>query len=135
LGRHWLGVGLLGCQVEDLTIVVLVHELAHAYTQNGADIEGRRWATISFAKAETALKEGLAQYYTDRAALRRFSQDFLGSATGASGTLSSPRAVGGKFIPGGRSPRHEVRRWNEGKLSDFNLRLAAAREGLDPARA
>jgi hypothetical protein len=39
--------------------VVLAHELAHAYTQLGADIDGRRWAAPSFAKAETALKEGL----------------------------------------------------------------------------
>jgi hypothetical protein len=76
---YWGVIGLvsecLGCQVEDLTIVVLVHELAHAYTQNGADIEGRRWATISFAKAETALKEGLAQYYTDRV-LRRLERRY-----------------------------------------------------------
>ena len=32
----------LGCAVEDLAIVVLTHELAHAYTQLGADIEGHR---------------------------------------------------------------------------------------------
>src|SRR4029077_10395808 len=45
----------LGCDVEDLTVVVLTHELAHAYTQLGADIEGRRWAAPLFAKAEIAL--------------------------------------------------------------------------------
>ena len=50
--------------------MVLTHELAHAYTQLGADIDGRRWAAASFAKAETELKEGLAQYYTERV-LRR----------------------------------------------------------------
>ncbi len=37
----------LGCAVEDLAIVVLTHELAHAYTQLGADIEGLRWAAPS----------------------------------------------------------------------------------------
>lgn len=45
---YWGVVGLvaewMGCAVEDLAIVVLAHELAHAYTQLGADIEGRRWA-------------------------------------------------------------------------------------------
>jgi hypothetical protein len=51
--------GWLGCAVDDLAIVVLTHELAHAYTQLGADIDGRRWAAASFAKAETELKEGL----------------------------------------------------------------------------
>jgi hypothetical protein len=67
---YWGVIGLvsewLGCSIEE----VLAHELAHAYTQLGADIDGRRWAAPSFAKAETALKEGLAQYYTDRV-LRR----------------------------------------------------------------
>jgi hypothetical protein len=62
---YWGVIGLisawLGCTVEDLTIVVLTHELAHAYTQLGADIDGRRWAAASFMKAETGLKEGLAQ--------------------------------------------------------------------------
>jgi hypothetical protein len=41
----------LGCGIEDLAIVVLARELAHAYTQLGADIDGRRWAAPSFAKA------------------------------------------------------------------------------------
>jgi hypothetical protein len=71
---YWGVIGLvsewLGCEVEDLAIVVLTHELAHAYTQLGADIEGRRWPAPLFARAETALKEGLAQYYTERV-LRR----------------------------------------------------------------
>jgi hypothetical protein len=62
---YWGVIGLvsewLGCSVEDLTVVVLTHELAHAYTQLGADIEGRRWPARAFAAAATALKEGLAQ--------------------------------------------------------------------------
>lgn len=51
---YWGVIGwvaeLLGCDVEDLTIVVLTHELAHAYTQLGADIEGRSWAAPLFSK-------------------------------------------------------------------------------------
>lgn len=54
----------LGIRVEDLTAVVLAHELAHAYTHLGMDIEGQRWEVKSFQGSERELKEGLAQYYT-----------------------------------------------------------------------
>lgn len=140
---YWGVIGLvsgwLGCGVEDLAIVVLAHELAHAYTQLGADIEGRRWAVSSFAKADTALKEGLPQYYTDRV-LHRLESRYSGALRVFLGLLpgqpepyrahqpwldgSSPEAV--------RRAMLEVRRWNEGKLADFNRRLEAARRGLDP---
>jgi hypothetical protein len=56
--------GLLGCSVESLTVVVLAHELAHAYTHLGADIDGRRWDSLAFANSTHELIEGLAQYYT-----------------------------------------------------------------------
>ncbi|MDI3469867.1 MAG: hypothetical protein OJF62_001930 [Pseudolabrys sp.] len=140
---YWGVIGLVsewfGCGIEDLAIVVLTHELAHAYTQLGADIEGRRWAAPSFAKAETALKEGLAQYYTDRV-LRRLERRYGGALNVFLGLLpgqpepyrahqpwvetSSPEAV--------RRAMLEVRRWNEGKLADFNRRLGAAQKELAP---
>lgn len=140
---YWGVIGLvselLGCGVDDLAIVVLTHELAHAYTQLGADIEGRRWAAPSFAKAETALKEGLAQYYTDRV-LRRLERRHAGALKVFLDLLpgqpepyrahqpwvenSSPEAV--------RRAMLEVRRWNEGKLADFNQRLEAAQKELGP---
>ena len=60
---YWGVIGLvadwMGVAVEDLALVVLTHELAHAYTQLGADIEGRRWPAQCFAGAESSLKEGL----------------------------------------------------------------------------
>ena len=56
--------------IENLTIVVLAHELAHAYTQLGADIDGRRWSPIGFKETEVDLKEGLAQYFTKRVLAR-----------------------------------------------------------------
>lgn len=59
--------GALGCSVEALAAVTLTHELAHAYTQLGADIDGRRWPASDFSKTELPLAEGLAQYYTERA--------------------------------------------------------------------
>jgi hypothetical protein len=57
---------LLGVSVAALTVKVLAHELAHAYTHRGADADGRRWDSAGLRNAERALKEGLAQYYTYR---------------------------------------------------------------------
>ena len=140
---YWGVIGLvsewMGCSVEDLTVVVLTHELAHAYTQLGADIEGRRWPASAFAAAESGLKEGLAQYYTDRV-LRRLERRFGGALKVYEAMLPgqpeayrthqnwvqdySPEAV--------RRAMLEVRRWGEGKLADFNRRLDDAREQLEP---
>lgn len=57
---------VLDCKPEDLFIVVLTHELAHAFTQLGADIEGFRWPVHRFDQADLEVVEGLAQYYTHR---------------------------------------------------------------------
>lgn len=142
---YWGVIGLVaewkGCTVEDLTIVVLTHELAHAYTQLGADIEGRRWPAAVFAKAETGLKEGLAQYYTERV-LHRLEKRYSGALEVYKAMLPQqpddyrthelwvkdfyPEAV--------RLAMLEVRRWQEGKLKDFNRRLEAAQKGLHPKR-
>jgi hypothetical protein len=56
--------GMLAVEIEPLTAVVLIHEIAHAYTHLGADIDGERWGSINFSNSKRALKEGLAQYYT-----------------------------------------------------------------------
>jgi hypothetical protein len=65
---YWMVVGfmagVLGVPVEALTLVVAAHELAHAYTHLGRDIDGERWKTESFAAANLAITEGLAQFYT-----------------------------------------------------------------------
>ena len=140
---YWGVIGIvsewMGCGVEDLTIVVLAHELAHAYTQLGADIEGRRWPASAFARAETEVKEGLAQYYTDRV-LNRLYKRYPGALEAYETMLprqppayrtheewvqtSTPEAV--------RRAMLELRRWNEGELSEFNRRLADAHEQLEP---
>ncbi len=140
---YWGVIGLcaewMGCTVEDLTVVVLTHELAHAYTQLGADIDGRRWPATVFNRVEMGLAEGLAQYYTDRVLNRvqkqhpaalgvflkmqpqqpepyRAHQPWL--------TAYSPEAV--------RRAMLEVRYWKELKLSDFNRRLNKAQQELHP---
>ena len=145
IALYWCVIGLvsdwLGCSVEDLTIVVLAHELAHAYTQLGADIEGRRWPSYHFGKAETELKEGLAQFYTIRA-LQRLQGRFPGAIAAFETLLLkqpgpyhahepwveqySPEAV--------RQAMLEVRRWREGTLTQFGNRLARAAEQLKPLK-
>jgi hypothetical protein len=65
---YWVVIGVtartLGVTVEALTIVVLAHELAHAYTHLGRDIDNERWATGHFAGSDLDIVEGLAQFYT-----------------------------------------------------------------------
>ena len=66
---YWGVIGLiaqmLGISIEALASVVLIHELGHAYTHCGADIDGERWSSKTFSEADHELKEGLAQYYTE----------------------------------------------------------------------
>lgn len=70
ISLYWGVIGLiaktLGVDIHALTAVVLAHELAHAYTHLGYDINGHRWNDESWRFSEPALIEGLAQYYTER---------------------------------------------------------------------
>ncbi|MCS3921321.1 hypothetical protein Q2T83_18325 (plasmid) [Fervidibacter sacchari] len=64
---YWMVIGAvarwLGVSVEGLTVVVLTHEMVHAYTHLGTDIDGLR-CCVCFLKAKPAVREGLAQYFT-----------------------------------------------------------------------
>ena len=66
---YWMVIGImaatLGVTAESLTVVVMAHELAHAYTHLGCDIDGKKWETNAFASSEIAIVEGLAQFYTE----------------------------------------------------------------------
>jgi hypothetical protein len=66
---YWMVIGLvagiLGITVESLTVVVATHELAHAYSHLGRDIDGTRWETEAFARADLNIVEGIAQFYTE----------------------------------------------------------------------
>jgi len=65
---YWVVIGLFASMVdvsvEDLTVVVLVHELAHAYTHQGKDIDAKSWETGAFSRADLRIVEGIAQFYT-----------------------------------------------------------------------
>jgi hypothetical protein len=65
---YWMPIGLIAqainVSVENLAIVVLIHELAHGYTHIGCDIDAERWERDDFAKTDVYVKEGLAQHYT-----------------------------------------------------------------------
>jgi hypothetical protein len=67
---YWMVIAFfaarLKVRLEDLTIVVLAHELAHAFTHLGGDADGSPWETDSFADANLRIVEGLAQFYTER---------------------------------------------------------------------
>lgn len=75
---YWLVIGtvsrLLGVSAEALTVVVLAHELSHAYTHLGMDIDGKRWEK-GFA-SDLHITEGLAQYYTHLAMERLAERDY-----------------------------------------------------------
>jgi hypothetical protein len=66
---YWVVIGItsraLGVSAEALTIVVLAHELAHAYTHLGCDIDDERWDSRQFAASDLGIVEGLAQFYTE----------------------------------------------------------------------
>lgn len=140
---YWGVIGLvsewMGCSVSDLTIVVLVHELAHAYTQLGADIDGRRWPAQQFSQADCGLKEGLAQYYTERI-LTRLERKYSGALKVYRTMLPRQQEAYRTHLPwvkdyspeAVRRATLEVRRWNEGKVADFNRRLAQAQKELRP---
>lgn len=65
---YWMAIGVMAATMavapEALTLVTACHELAHAYSHLGRDIDGNRWDTESFAKADAQIVEGIAQFYT-----------------------------------------------------------------------
>mgnify|MGYP000884514567 CR=1 FL=1 len=66
---YWLPIAMvaamLDVRIEDLTVVVLAHELTHGYTHVGRDIDGIQWDDRGFAETEAHIVEGLAQFYTE----------------------------------------------------------------------
>ena len=67
---YWMPIAifasLFGLSIPMLTIITLCHELAHAYTHRGVDLNSNAWGTDHFIRTDNGVKEGLAQYYTDQ---------------------------------------------------------------------
>lgn len=76
---YWMVIGvvagMINVPVEGLTVAVLIHELTHAYSHLGRDIDGRRWETEQFAQCDQNIVEGLAQFYT-AVISKKFEQRF-----------------------------------------------------------
>jgi hypothetical protein len=138
---YWGVIGLvsrlLGCTVEALTLVVLAHELGHAYTHLGFDIDGERWTNEDFAKSERGLKEGLAQYYTARvcAAFKKFDPAF---ESAYEALLKGQPEDYQTHVPWLKDQKPEevrlsmleTRRQSLLKLEDFNNLLTSAKDRL-----
>lgn len=86
---YWMAIavfaGMAGLSIEDLTVVVLTHELAHAYTHVGLDIGSVCWSDDGFQQTDKFVKEGLAQFYTS--VVTKKLQDRLPMAFDAYDTL------------------------------------------------
>jgi hypothetical protein len=138
---YWSVIGLVAqlidVSVEALTVVVFAHELAHAFTHVGADIDGHRWASAKFSDADRHLTEGLAQYYAALVCERLDRQD--------AHAMEAYR----KLLPHQSAPYHpqeewlkestpeearlamiETRRNGTGRLGDFHKSLSAAHQRL-----
>lgn len=50
----------LNVSVEALSVVVLIHELSHAYTHLGQDIDGLSWDTDAFGNVNCSGRSGRA---------------------------------------------------------------------------
>lgn len=66
---YWVAIGLFAASLEvspeALTQVAATHELAHAYTHLGFDIDNLPWPTERFAATSNYVVEGIAQFYTE----------------------------------------------------------------------
>jgi hypothetical protein len=66
---YWLPIAMVAAMadvaIEDITVVVLIHELAHGYTHVGRDIDGENWTTGGFGGSAPEVVEGVAQFYTE----------------------------------------------------------------------
>jgi hypothetical protein len=76
---YWMVIVLvskiMNLPLEHLTIITMSHELAHAYTHIGYDIDDGRWDTEVFSTTNLNIIEGLAQFYTEQVCRRLSDRD------------------------------------------------------------
>ncbi len=103
---------LLRVPSEMLTVVVLAHELTHAYTHVGRDIDGNRWATGQMAGTDLDIVWGLAQFYTEVLCKKRLSARLPGAGKAFDKLLelqSGPYLVHEGWSEGGNPAGEAVR--------------------------
>ena len=144
---YWRAIGLmaalLGISVEALTVVAITHELAHAYTHLGRDVEVGRWDTEAFAHAELPIVEGLAQFYTGvvcskldqrlpaaKVAYERLLEHQAAAYTAHRG-WTQPEEAGGEIV---RLAMIQARTNREVKYETFRRLLEAHRQTLNRGR-
>jgi hypothetical protein len=142
---YWAVIGLvavlLDVKIEDLAAVVLAHELAHAYTHLGYDIDGKNWDGEGFATTESKLKEGLAQYYTQAVCARlRQMPDCLDAYETLLKEQPEPYQTHvhwvEEFTPEEvRRAMIETRRQGKGNLQSFQTAARLARVRMRPSQA
>jgi hypothetical protein len=140
---YWAVIGLIArdqaLTIEAVTAVVLVHELSHAYTHLGFDIDGYRWSTTAFMKSERSLIEGLAQYYTALACqyVSRASPTILQAYERILEHQSGPYVVHTRWLRDFnpeevRLALLDVRRQQHHSLRDLEVALERARATMRP---
>ena len=100
---YWMPIAMvsamLDVRIEDLTLVVLIHELAHGYTHIGRDIDGRKWEDADFFGSDLNVIEGLAQFYAEVITQRMASR------------TPGPKAAYEKLLELQSGPYHAHRDW------------------------
>jgi hypothetical protein len=127
LGAYWINASkiqiywmplaifapLLRVPLRTLTIAVLCHELVHAYTHRGVDLNGQSWPTDHFIATDTYVKEGLAQYYTEKI-MRELGvrlPDALAVFLAKTAKQAPPYTAYQNWLGDQRQPSPEVTRW------------------------
>lgn len=118
---YWMVIGIvatmLGISIESLTIVVLAHEIAHAYHHHGLDIDGYQWETFSFATTDIFVIEGLAQFYTEIVS-EKISERY-----------PEVKTAFGKLLEMQPDPYVDYRKWSDEKTKSGEI-IRATMKGL-----
>jgi hypothetical protein len=144
---YWMVIGfyasILNVSIEDLTIVVVAHELAHVYTHLGKDVDKSRWDTDAFARSDLRIVEGLAQLYTDRV-VHRLAPIYPGAETAFHELLrlqSTPYTIFQEWIDAGaqgeevRATMIQTRKARITTYDEFYTALENARSTAAPGAA
>jgi len=145
---YWMPIAMvaamLDVRIEDLTVVVLAHELAHGYTHIGRDIDGIQWSDVGFSRSDLHIVEGLAQFYTE-VVTNRLSSRAPGASLAYQGLLTlqgGPYKAHLEWVKNDPGQKGETVRFamvsarsrGEVTLDDWNASLADTRSTLRRSR-